>query len=81
MRVGDLAGDCDFATGGLGDASNGFGRPCALSLESLFGDFLEGFSGVLCPPFLPGESLRSSRRGGIAFGGESAMVGFRIDLT
>lgn len=76
-RAGDRLGDCDLALARVGDASNGFGRPLYLFTDAFPGDL----SGVLEAPAFPGETLRPPLCGGMAFGGDNGIVGFKIDLT
>lgn len=82
IRVGDRTGERGLEAPGVGEVSNGLGKPCvAFSASFLAGDFRGDFSGVCRPLALPGELLRARLWGGIAFGGDNAIVGFKIDLT
>ena len=80
-RVGDRAGERDLEAPDSEEVSNGLDKPCVASSAICFpGDFLGDFLGVCRPLLLLGE-LRAPLWGGIALGGDKAIVGFRIDLT
>lgn len=60
MRVGDRAGERSLEAPGVGEASDGLGRPCVpLSANFFVGDFRGDFSGVCRPLALLGELLRA----------------------
>lgn len=81
-RVGDRFGERFPELFGVGERWKGLDRPCDASVADLLtGDFLGDISCVCRPLGLLGEALRAPLWGGIALGGDNAIVGFKIDLT
>ena len=81
MRTATRVGDCASADFNAGETSKGLERLCDGSVEvsagALRGDFPAGAAWL----DLPGEALPTPLCGGIVFGGDNGIVGFKIDLN
>lgn len=75
IRVGDRDGDVAFCIE-LWSSTFSF-----IEAVVLRGDRWAIFSGVLFAAPLLGDDMRAAARGGRFFGGESVIVGFKIDFT